>query len=329
MNATTAPPTPGNNDTYYTRELLLGFSVVHRAHINAYEAVTLATVAFGFSANILLLLAISQYRPLRDSHSYWLIMHCVLIDLYTTTVTVPNTALPIYLGPQHPLPASYCPAQSLVASSAYLASLHASCSLAIHRLTATIWPAHFACMARPAVVALLIAQPWLVALTLGLFPTLGLGIRLARSPITGICVTLHDVGPYAAYYAKAYNILGIYLPTAVTGISYLAVFVKTMLDVRRSSSSERPAADGHGPAGQLQANTGGHAIITRNQRRRREMARMLLLSFLWHCTTCYPMYVMSTFFQPQFAASFMLQIWLRYLSNAFCATNPVRVIKSF
>ena len=57
----------------------------------------IVTNVLGAIGNILLLLTMLRYPPLRKSSSSPLIMHCIIIDLYITLVAAPAVIIPFYL----------------------------------------------------------------------------------------------------------------------------------------------------------------------------------------------------------------------------------------
>ena len=166
----------------------------NQGHIQAFSVASFATASFGAVANVVLLLAMSRYQPLRKTPSFNLITHCVLVDLYTTTVTVPLNVLPVYLGPEYPLPVRYCSWAALFEFSGYVASLHAASVLALHRLVAIVMPWYFTAISQKWVLALSILWPWLVSVVLCIFPLFDLGDRFFRSPDSGDCLVSSQVG---------------------------------------------------------------------------------------------------------------------------------------
>jgi hypothetical protein len=259
----------------------------------------LLTNTLGTLVNILLLLALVIHRPLRRSSSCALIAHCVVIDLYTTAVTVPTATIPVYLSATYNLPKHFCKYQSLFIFMAYGAGMYASSILAIHRLVATIFPRYFKVLTRKPIIACMIVLPWIVTMTLNVFPAVESGLKLSRANSSGGCSYIstrkNENGPIFLY-----TIFGTYFPTAVMGISYLIVLLKTSIDLRAKRVSQA-------------------------LRRRLEISRMLFLSFLWHCIAIYPIIILITFFPKELAANVPLLLVSRWMSNSFSAINPVCV----
>ena len=152
----------------------------HRSQeVTEWFATIILTNSLGACANVLLLLSLAIHRPLRRSSSWALITHCIAIDLCMICVAVPNTVIPVYLGPHYSLPANFCTYQTLYVYSAYIASFYASGILAIQRLIATVAPDHFLVIfhTKPIIVVMLIA-PWIVSFLFNIFPVLGIGIEV-------------------------------------------------------------------------------------------------------------------------------------------------------
>ncbi|OQV11797.1 hypothetical protein BV898_13922 [Hypsibius exemplaris] len=281
FNATIAEPQQHNNPQ------LLGWIIS-----------VLVTNILGGVANVLLLISLFVYRPLRRSSSWALIVHCIAIDLWMTTVSVPNATIPVYLGPHYPLSRAFCTYQNLYVYSAYVAGFYAECVLAIHRLVATVLPHHFHLLTKKSAIISIIISPWIVSVLLNIFAVLGVGMEMVRNVKSGGCST----GPTASSSVNSvlfYSVFGVYFPTGVMGVCYAVVLGKTIRDVRRKANVSRVLA------------------------RKWEISRTLFLSFAWHCITIYPIYVTVGFFERAYAENLALQLTLRWLTNSFSAINPV------
>ncbi|OQV16306.1 hypothetical protein BV898_09614 [Hypsibius exemplaris] len=255
----------------------------------------MTTNTVGIFANILLLLAVIVHKPLRRSSSSALIIHCIAIDLYTTTVSVPSTTIPFYLGPTHQLPKDFCKYQPYIAYLAWVCGMDASSLLSLHRFVAALFPNQFPRFRKTAAIAGLIAAPWIASILINLFPTLEMGSRFIASSVGG-CTFVAGRGPSTVV---TYMALGYYLPTAVMGLNYTIVLTKTMLDVRRRPRS--PAL-----------------------RRRLEITRTLWLSFVWHCMTIYPPAILTSTFPVLYASNRGFKMFLKWLGGSYSAINPVQ-----
>ncbi|OQV16368.1 hypothetical protein BV898_09513 [Hypsibius exemplaris] len=268
----------------------------HNSELLGFLIAVVLTNAAGTLANIILLVAIFTHRPLRKSSSWLLIVHCIAVDLYTTIVAVPAITVPFYLGPAFPLPEAVCTYQTLYANIAYTAGMYATCVLSIHRLVAVVLPKHFRFFTTTSALLGILTVAWTVTVLVNLFTALGMGSRMVHSSASGGCVILptgKSLVPLTLSTAAGY-----YFPTSLTGLCYVIIFVKTMVDIYGRKSS-------------------------RLQRRRLEISRTLFLSFLWHCITVYPAVIILTFFPKAFAASFPLQLAIKWLGNSYSALNPV------
>ena len=74
----------------------------------AWIVASLLTNGFGIVSNTLLILSLLVHKPLRQSSSCSLIIHSIAIDLYATAVAIPIDTIPVYLGPDWPLPKNFC-----------------------------------------------------------------------------------------------------------------------------------------------------------------------------------------------------------------------------
>ena len=89
----------------------------------------LLTDGFGMVANTILLLAMIIHRPLRLSSSCALIAHCIVIDIYATAVAIPTDTIPVYLGPDWPLPKTFCNYQVKIRMASRLREMSEICFL--------------------------------------------------------------------------------------------------------------------------------------------------------------------------------------------------------
>ena len=239
-----------------------------------------------------------RYPPLRKSSSSPLIMHCIIIDLYITLVAAPAVIIPFYLGPTYPLPESVCKYQSLYMYNAYAAGMVASCVVALHRLIATMLPNYFKLFTKRFAIFFMVILPWIVATLINIFPAIGVGTKIVRSPTSGGCVVVTLTGSSMLVA----SIFGYYLPTVLMGVAYVIVLGKTSYEVYYRKK------------------------VSRSLRRRLEISRMLFVSFLWHCLTVYPSVIIMTFYLKELIANYQLQLTIKWLGNSFSAVNPVREV---
>ena len=256
--------------------------------------VVILTNFCGACLNILLLLAMIRSPQLRKSSSSALIMHCIIIDLYSTIVGIPASAITSQIGRDHRLPESACRYQTLYIYMPVSANMYAACVVALHRLIATILPRHFTLLTRKSAMIVMIVFPWIVAFTINIFPVLQIGIKMLPSPDGKSC-SIVLINKSAVFLS---TLFGYYIPTVLIGVSYVVVLGRTGYDAYRKRTS-------------------------RSLRRRLEISRMLFVSFLWHCITVYPPAILLTVYLKEFAANYHLQLAIKWLSCSFSAVNPV------
>ncbi|OQV17729.1 hypothetical protein BV898_08186 [Hypsibius exemplaris] len=269
----------------------------HRVELLAFTIAILIINVLGAVANVLLLLALAIYRPLRNSSSCIFIGHCIVIDLYATVVTVPAVALPLYLGPGYPLPKDFCRLQPLLINSVYVVSLYAASMTALHRLIAAVLPLRFAVIRLRWINLLIILFPWLVTVSLNGLPVFGVIYRMVRSNVTGTCAVVGVPGYYAT---QLLTTLCTYLPTAVIGACYFVVLLKTAIQLQQRQAS-------------------------RMLHRRMEISRTLFLSFVWHCISTYPSQILVTLpNRESIPYYFSVAMIFRTLLLCFGAVNPIQ-----
>lgn len=273
--------------------------------------------ALGTLANTILLLTLLTHKPLRQFFSFPLLLHCIAIDLYGTVVAVPGATVPVYLGPQWPLPAQYYHYQPLFVYMNYAASMYAGAVLAVQRLVATVKPHQFVCMTRrPALVTMLLI-PWLAAPTINLFPTIGVGLRNIGSlpaALAGGCHYALTAGRRtAARPFLLYQVCQYYVPSAVIGVSYTVVLAVTTRTIGRRVGRRETAGC-------------RDEAVPHSLRRRLEISRMLFISFLWQCLTVYSTMITPIVDDRTLMGSLSLQLFLSFLTTSFGAINPVRCV---
>ena len=258
------------------------------------------TNLFGACANILLLLVMGLYQPLRRSSSCSLIVHCIAIDLYITAVGVPISIVPTLLGPSIKLPDNYCIYKLIFVYAIYCVSMYASCFLALHRLMAAISPKLFSVFARKFVLISLILLPWIAATVINIIPAIDVGVEtfpMNDAWASGNCIYGTKEGSNRAALIS-YSVFAYIMPTAVMTVSYVVVLAKTKRDLCRKRTS-------------------------RLLQRRLEISRTLCLSCVWHSLCMYPGTVTNGLNAEDYAADVSLQLLTRFLANSFSAINPV------
>lgn len=249
----------------------------------------------GAVVNLILLLAFVIHAPLRHSSSFALIVHCVIIDLYTCTVAVPVGAIYLYLGAEYPRSREFCRYLPLWVYLIYPCEAWSTLFLALHRLAAALTPQHFAKLKTRPIITAMIVAPWCTTLCIVSWQTLP-GSQYTMVPgEAGGCV--YFIGDRRAAFLS--SLFGTYLPTALTGASYAIFLVKTFHDLQRREGS---------PALQ----------------RRMEISRTLMLSFLWHCVALYPAVIVVSVFSSAYNSNPALRLGIRWLLDSLSALNPVR-----
>ncbi|OQV23012.1 hypothetical protein BV898_03062 [Hypsibius exemplaris] len=259
----------------------------------------LITSICGALANVLLLLTLILHKPLRQSSSSSLIIHTVCLDLYICAFAVPVSAIPIYLGPRYELPWWVCRFQSLYIDVVYHTEIYAATMLAFHRLIATVSSRLFVRMTTKTAIVWMIALPWVIAMVNNLLPAVGrMGFRMVDNHSGGGCTFAYS--GRGVTFALAYTVLGVYIPTAVMGASYALFLLKTC------------------------CHHSGPQKSSRVRRRRLELSRTMLILFVWHCVSLYPISIMvGVFPQLYLFASLEIQLAVKFLNYSCSAVNPV------
>ena len=140
------------------------FDVINtqRTNILWWTVFTLLINLLSAIANIVLLLAMATHRPLRHSSSCFLIVHCLIIDPYATTIPVYGTVIPMYLRPHHPQPTWYCQYYPLFAGTTFTVEIYTTCVVAFHRLVAALFPRHFRVIATKGAIVFMLVFPWTI-----------------------------------------------------------------------------------------------------------------------------------------------------------------------
>ncbi|OQV23084.1 hypothetical protein BV898_03130 [Hypsibius exemplaris] len=264
--------------------------------------VTALTLAFfGAVLNVLLLAALTVHQPLRETSGRALLIHCILMDFYITTIGVPIVSITLFLGPTHILPRYFCKYQPIYIYMPAAVGVLASSLLAIHRLIATVWPQTFAAVSNSRVITALIVLPWIVAGSTTIFPTvLNIGPEFVPSNNMGGCEFAR--APESAFDMVS-AVLDFIVPTIVMGMCYGIVLVKTYRAVRINRGN-------------------------RTRQRRFEISRTLFLSFLWHTVCIYPTLVVVTCFPETLVKNPYFYLAVSWLPNSFSFVNPIFFLAS-
>ncbi|OQV23009.1 hypothetical protein BV898_03059 [Hypsibius exemplaris] len=225
-------------------------------------------------------------------------MHTVCLDLYINAFAVPISAIPFYLDSLFQPPAWFCQYQPLYVQIVYQVEMYAATILALHRLIATVSPRLFACLTTTRAMFWMNAIPWMVAFVNNLLLAIGqTGYGLVNNSLGGAC--MYSLSKKGVNFAMAYTVIGIYIPTAVMGLSYGLFLLTTRI---HNSGPQRSS---------------------RIRRRRLELSRTMLILFVWHCVSLQPVSIMVAVFPQIYRTNLELQLTFRFLANSCSAINPV------
>ena len=155
--------------------------------------------------------------------------------------------------------------------------------------------------------------PWLIGIGITVPLYLGVGADFSWNAQTGLCYSRVN-GNFAIYVTSWYSI-GLYGPMALIGTLYLALFVHLLVKRRSISMAESPAAA-----------TGNRVANLSTGRRHVQIAKMLMISFVWFCVCFIPSPIMTGNFPWVYVKYPMLQLWMtKTLSICGYAASPVRM----
>lgn len=255
---------------------------------------TLATSGFGVVSNVVLLLAAIQYRALRTTSSWPLIVHCIVLNLITTAVGTPLTAIPYVIKPDMFFPANYCMYQQVFVYGSYVVFNAAEGALALHLLAAALSPTAYRVLSTNWSLACLLVCPWMLSVALNIM--LMTTKEAVREVKFGSCVLI-KTGKQPVI-ATVFNAVAVYSLTTVTGTFYVIVIAATLLKMRK----RRPSLF---------------------LKRRLGMAIGQFVSFLWHCFASFVVTLVLALDRDTYFNNVHYQFGFRWLYLSFGALNPV------
>ena len=256
----------------------------------------------GAFANGVTLLATITYPPLRQSSSWILLAHCILLDYLNAQFIAPGLILVTYLG-AWPFPAYFCRIWGGVSIIITLAGDWSHAVLAVNRFIAVVLPHHYRPFTTRKMLSLAVAFPWLMACALNVNPVAGLAGVLYQitKPFAG-CLPF----PANAMYNIEMIALGVYLPSVMIGISYITVLVKAKISLRMRTGLE-----------------GGEVGRRSVLKKRYEVSKILFLCFLWFCVSNFANPIAYSYFPVPFLGSPLTQLAIKGLQDVSSAVNPV------
>ncbi|OQV12346.1 hypothetical protein BV898_13374 [Hypsibius exemplaris] len=240
-----------------------------------------------------------------------LIMHLLVIQLCLCGVTFPL----LNLNSLATLTAHYggFRMQCSLFYLANVATIHAenwaALLLAVNRFVALALPHLYSDFVSRKSLCLMIFTPWLIGISNSIPIYFGHGVDISRTP-SGTCNIRTNGDLYGAVIWPA---VGAYTPIALMGIIYFALFLRLVL-------ARCICIKDH-------MHTAGSCECERMKRKRMrqvDLAKILVVSYVWHCMCFLPAPILLTLFPQLYAQFVMLPEWtIGTLMPCGYAASPV------
>jgi hypothetical protein len=279
--------------------------------LSIWFSVLLIICIFGSVSNFILLFVIVSHKRLRSGCGI-LIGHLIATYLLMCSIHFPIYGFMLYgRNFWFTLPNNICKYVHYLQVISLYASNWTEACLAINRWIAIVFPHHYPAWTTLKVCLTMVTFCWVFSIVTILpfcFDMVGL---LTASAKIGQCVLLAR-----GYLGNLILMFNSYMPYAVVGVASLTIFAKILRS--RILSQSRRAAVCH-------LNNARLARLPEQQllAKRLNVARVLLISFLF-CVLCnLPIPITASFFGAVFNRSPLLNIWLRICLLSQYAFNPV------
>ncbi|OWA53947.1 hypothetical protein BV898_18371 [Hypsibius exemplaris] len=276
-------------------------SPAKQRELSAWIATTLIISFFGVLNNILTLRVIWSVK-LRKPGVSLLIFHFVAVNLLMCLVTLP-TAILVVMGKRD---GWFMIAGNSCSYFAVLYTINVSvvnwsdAGLAANRLVALYLPHRYRAWTRPAVSLAIILCCWLICVVIALPFTLSAGGQGTVRSGLGMC-NITPRGRFGDFLLSTHT----YVPYAISGIGSLLILWKFFSVSRLRNGDVAPYRTGHVVA--------RHRMRTQ---RRLNMAKIVLLNFLWSVVCAFPGYVINSAFAFLYYKDPVGVLWVR--TSAAC-----------
>ncbi|GAU92343.1 hypothetical protein RvY_04436 [Ramazzottius varieornatus] len=287
-----------NPSVNHTQNFSIPLTNTHELH--AAFAVSTIVGLFGVLANLLLLIVIIRLvRHNPDSGSHVLIANLVLIYLLSCCPVLPMVSIPFALSIS--MPDAYCRYHSLFTYIVYWSANWTEACLGFNRVVAIYFPHKYSKYCNITVNCVLVALTWLLSLVMTTLVAFFGGAT--RTVVFGQCE--FNVKSRAGGVIIALNT---FVPWALIALASIAVIWRAL----QVYLARKVEATGN-PRSNAQYNS---------YRRRLQVAKMLLLSFIWGTLCKMPFFVTGAVNKMLFITVPLLNSWFKVIVIAEYAVNP-------
>ena len=279
-------------------------SPIESEELSAWIAITLTISAIGSVANITVLIATWPKRSAKSALNLQ-IFHFVFLNLIICLITVPASVslvvAKLYGYPVWPHSCNYLYLPYMV-----FPTLVNWCDagLAVNRVIALYFPLKYRAWNSKRVSIIMMAGYWIICLAFVVPAAFGVdGAKIQANPL-GLCVMVPK-----GLYGKCFSAILLYIPYLITGVGVVLIVVKSVSLVRERRRVFQQAEN----------NRRSRAID-----RRLNLARMLLLTFLW-TTVCMVPGVVIVYGMPNLYVTHpLISLWIRTITVCQYGFTPVR-----
>ncbi|XP_055332329.1 uncharacterized protein LOC129584238 [Paramacrobiotus metropolitanus] len=252
---------------------------------------------------ILMLLTVMYKQKKLTRGSGLLIAHAQCIDFIMCTMENPLQNSGLLLQALHTSTGVNCPFARFSLISMQAVGNWSAVFLALNRFVAVVIPHHYQKVATQPVLIGKIVLSWSIGLAITVpHYVLKLGVEFGLSP-TGACVILK----MDAFLFRVISALVFYLPIGIVGALYVVIFLKGLYLKRRILV--HPEAR--------------RAPMPVVMKKRLQVARMLMWTFIWYCICYFPATFLPGFFYHVYKDDKRIEFWAKTLLYLGYAMNPV------
>ncbi|GAU91731.1 hypothetical protein RvY_03934 [Ramazzottius varieornatus] len=253
---------------------------------------------FGTIANGLVVTAICRFKEVWHKFNL-LLLSLATSSLLFNTFTIPTAAL-VLISRSYTsvIPVTWCRYFTYVQHSSSFVTTLSVCSISINRFVAVLFPVFYRKLYTRYTVAIFALPCWILPYVVGIF---------AMMEITGKYVALPPFGFCSSTGIHGFLVvtLFVYIPTALMGTCYCAIFVKLFVSRRTTVNAENSRKE------------------LKWILRRRRTSLAMFLSFLVFCCTYYPTTIHYAISPQSSRNDPALFLWLRSLFYTATKLNPI------
>lgn len=274
----------------------------------SYVTIGLCICLFAIVSNVVCLVAILSYSPLRQRGNY-LVANLTVVAILLSLTGHPVIFVQIVYRQFNWMPPNFCDYLAYYYFLMHSLMWH-ECFIALNRFVALILPNQYKAISRKFAVGVTISLGYLIAFTVNVYPlTTRVHVYVSALPF-GNCA-YNPKHESFQFFPVLQALFGVYLPMGVVGLCYTVLF--STISARSAQRTQvQPTAA---------APRARHQLL--QQKKRLRLARMLFASFVWNALTYLIQPLIQAFFTNFYVIYPSALFYIRSITLLGVAGNAV------